>query len=140
MLPCKMLLDFKWSGKVANKVGWKVRSNLFSWISWKFNIFSVPRMKRGLLHYHIKTPTTSQQHTLLPKYKVKHSTTQNFIYVHVFRFLKVLQTKLIFMLFYVMLCLHCTLEIEGTFNFWMDKWNRLIFPSRFLKTLEHVWR
>jgi len=32
----------------------------------------------------------------------------------------------------------CTFEIEGTFNLCVDKLNRVIDPSRFLKTLEHV--
>ena len=34
--------------------------------------------------------------------------------------------------------LQCTLEIEGTFNLCVDKLNRMIVPSRFFKTLEHV--
>ena len=33
---------------------------------------------------------------------------------------------------------HCTFEIEGTLNLCVDKLNRVIVPSRILKTLEHV--
>ena len=33
---------------------------------------------------------------------------------------------------------HSTMEFEGTFNLGVDKLNRMIVHSRFLKTIEHV--